>query len=928
MAQPPDPLRALLQSLLEVHGARLHPRELAEILWLAPDLPSQQPADARVKAPSPASPRQRDGRAHLEPSVPAPAPPPERIGLPAAQGDPLRFTLPGVFPAPPEREAPAPAEAALLPDQVLPTDDDLRAVLPLRLQDARLLADSRPLQSALQPLAVLEPLPLDDHPRRVLDETATVESWARTRRLWPRYTLPREPRLSLLLVVDGGLSMQVWQRLAEELRISLSQSAVFRDVRSLPLNPDDPRWPANLRCALGGAAAEQVVVVLTDCSGNHWWQGGEVQKLLAWLGRRGPVALLQVLPDWMWRRTALGIGSIVAVRNREPLAPNRSYQRFALRRGEPAPPRGDDHLVVPLLTLEPDSLAGWCALVRGRGNRSHTAACLPAVWPRVEITPARAADDETEREWARRRLRFFFQHCSGPGEHLLRVTAAAPVLTLPVMRLLRQAMVPEGGPLAMAELLLSGLLKRLDHNDKSSSSRRQRQREENRIQFVLAPGVGPALRDTLTVPQTAEVVQRVSRLIEHRWDQCPDLPPFQAFLLDPASVAKSTHQSSLAAFATVTAEIIERLPGLEYQRLAHRLRQGAAGKPPDPFPAEAFDFEELVVPSAVLLQLPGEQLDDAFDTALWVEQPLEWCSYPVARLEGGRLVEPLPQSRNQYFLEPLWQPDPNESAEPPSSQAPPLTLLHIPAGRFQMGSPPKEEGRYDDEGPQHEVELLEFFLAQTPITQVQWRAVALWQRQEHEDAELWPETLDPDPVKKLEDGEGFLGDQRPVVNVSWNDAMAFCQRLRLRTGKNYTLPSEAQWEYACRAGTTTPFNFGNESSVILASSVHEINADSSKEPLAHVLSTRDVACFPANAWGLHDMHDNIREWCLDHWQQRYANVPIDGSPYIDRTASKEKSRLLRGGSWSDPAIRWRSAFRDYDRPTIHNSMTGFRILCH
>ena len=130
--------------------------------------------------------------------------------------------------------------------------------------------------------------------------------------------------------------------------------------------------------------------------------------------------------------------------------------------------------------------------------------------------------------------------------------------------------------------------------------------------------------------------------------------------------------------------------------------------------------------------------------------------------------------------------------------------------------------------------------------------MAQWQRLEHEDQELWPKSLDPDPVPKLGDPERFQGEQRPVVYVSWHDAMAFCQRLRLRSGKNYTLPSEAQWEYACRAGTTTPFHWGTTISTKLA------NYDGRKvygvgEKGEYRQQTVDVASFPANPWGLHDI---------------------------------------------------------------------------
>ncbi len=128
-----------------------------------------------------------------------------------------------------------------------------------------------------------------------------------------------------------------------------------------------------------------------------------------------------------------------------------------------------------------------------------------------------------------------------------------------------------------------------------------------------------------------------------------------------------------------------------------------------------------------------------------------------------------------------------------------LEMVWIPPGRFWMGSPPEESERQESEGPQHLVQLQGFFLGRTPITQAQWREVAGWRPVEGE--RPWERELKPDP-------SSFKGDQRPVEQVSWHDAMEFCRRLAQRTGRNYTLPSEAQWEYACRAGTTTPFHFG------------------------------------------------------------------------------------------------------------------------
>jgi formylglycine-generating enzyme required for sulfatase activity len=185
-------------------------------------------------------------------------------------------------------------------------------------------------------------------------------------------------------------------------------------------------------------------------------------------------------------------------------------------------------------------------------------------------------------------------------------------------------------------------------------------------------------------------------------------------------------------------------------------------------------------------------------------------------------------------------------------------------------------------------------------------------------------------VEKLERAERFLGEQRPVVNVSWHDAMAFCQRLRLRTGKNYTLPSEAQWEYACRAGTITAFHFGDTISTKLANyNGIEVYGDGEKGDYRQ--QTTDVFSFPANAWGLHDMHGNVWEWCADQWHENYEEAPEDGRARIDEEAQGNKNdmdrRLLRGGSWGSAPRNCRSACRSSSHPDGSSSIIGFRVCC-
>ena len=240
-----------------------------------------------------------------------------------------------------------------------------------------------------------------------------------------------------------------------------------------------------------------------------------------------------------------------------------------------------------------------------------------------------------------------------------------------------------------------------------------------------------------------------------------------------------------------------------------------------------------------------------------------------------------------------------------------LTMVKIPAGSFLMGSPEDEPERSEAEGPQHEVTLGAFFMAQTPITQAQWRAVAGWQKLERD--------LNPDPAN-------FKGANRPVEMVSWFDALEFCRRLSQRTGQRYGLPSEAQWEYACRAGSTTPFHFGATLTPDLANyNGNHVYGNGPKGTYRE--QTVEVASFAANGWGLHDMHGNVWEWCADHWHGSYKGAPTDGSAWFNPKAEEHESRLLRGGSWLNHPGYCRSACRPHHQPGGVNHYVGLRVVC-
>jgi formylglycine-generating enzyme required for sulfatase activity len=191
------------------------------------------------------------------------------------------------------------------------------------------------------------------------------------------------------------------------------------------------------------------------------------------------------------------------------------------------------------------------------------------------------------------------------------------------------------------------------------------------------------------------------------------------------------------------------------------------------------------------------------------------------------------------------------SRNPPATD---IAMVKIPAGSFLMGSPTSEESHFASESPQHEVTLETFWMSQFPITQAQWVSV-----------------MGDNPSH-------FKGEDLPVECVSWHDAMEFCQRLSEQTGDTYTLPSEAQWEYACRAGTTTPFHFGKTITPDQAN--YDGNYTYNGGPRGEYRQqTTPVGIFPPNDWGLYDMHGNVWEWCLDQWHPNYEGAPVDGSAW-------------------------------------------------
>ncbi|MBD2108707.1 SUMF1/EgtB/PvdO family nonheme iron enzyme [Nodosilinea sp. FACHB-13] len=236
-----------------------------------------------------------------------------------------------------------------------------------------------------------------------------------------------------------------------------------------------------------------------------------------------------------------------------------------------------------------------------------------------------------------------------------------------------------------------------------------------------------------------------------------------------------------------------------------------------------------------------------------------------------------------------------------------LDMVVIPSGRFLMGA--FEEKSFQDELPVREVEIEGFLFAKYPITKGQWKTIANLPKVERE-------------LKRLPLRKG--GMWHPVTQVSWGDANEFCRRLSKYTGKLYRLPSKAEWEYACRAGSLTPYHFGQAITSNIANYDGNYPCNLDLKGIFRENPT-DVRNFRyANAFGLFDMHGNVWEWCQDSWHDNYNNAPYNGNPWQED--GDTGSRVLRGGSWVNEAIKCRSACRQRGDAEHKSTNTGFRVV--
>ncbi|SEG16301.1 Tetratricopeptide repeat-containing protein [Thermomonospora echinospora] len=495
--------------------------ELADALWLARYLPARQSGrpDAAADGQAPPAFDGREKEPFPEPPDTPPNPPdrPVQVRSAAAQA--------GLHMAPPRSSGSQVVRSPAMP------------AIPRALRLAR----------ALRPLRV----GAASRTRAYLDEEATAQQIAETGVWRPELRPEPERWLDVALVIDDSVSMTVWQRTVSEFQAVLERLAAFRDVRVWRIDTDSDRLTLRAHASRTGPGRNpnelidptrrRVVLVISDCVGRAWRDGQAAALLERW-GRMGPVAIVQPLPQRLWWRCAAALEP-VSIRASQPAQPN---ERLDVRSREAAePPPG---IAIPVLELEPRWLRPWAELVGGGASRLNGMALMTGR-PVSEDLPENGQDELSPLE----RVMRFRASASPPAFQLAVYLAAAP-LRPPVMRLVQRAMLPDSRPAHLAEVFLSGLLRKVDVPE-----------DPEQAEYEFLDGVRDVLLGALGRGEAVRVLREVWEVIRIRWGSVLDFPALLR-AMEQGSGALSVDPP----FARVTAQVLARLGG-RYTAIAERL---------------------------------------------------------------------------------------------------------------------------------------------------------------------------------------------------------------------------------------------------------------------------------------------------------------------------------------------------------------------
>ena len=731
----------------------------------------------------------------------------------------------------------------------------------------------------------------------LLNEKATVERIAELNGICIPVLEPRiELKFDLALVIDKSDSMIFWQRIIKELQQILKNYGIFRNIQIFGIFKND-QGKIYLKQRIGKKETgkkryspqklidpngRRIIFVVSDCVSEIWRNGTAFNLFKIW-GKHDIVAIVQMLPERMWLRTALSSGAMVQLNSSPYTVANRNLSIKEILIWDDI--NFHKSIKVPVFSLTQDSIKTWSKMVIGKGTIGAGGFAFSDLGEQL-TQPEPQTQNQPQIPLTSKERVYQFRLSSSPlARNLASLLASAPVINLPVVRLIQNKFLPKSEKIVhvIAEVFLGGILKPTKEITPETDP------DDVEYRFIDEEIRDIFLQDSLPIT-SLEIIDKISKYIAEQLGK--NLKEFKALLKKPQELDKLKNEKNLQNlnfeyFATITAKVLKRLGG-DYQTFANEVEKAWTKTLPP-------EMGEFVFTTATIL------ITNKFD-------------FEVATIELKKprfnIGKPQLNIKRQPQQADYWPEKLGDNLT--------LEMVSIPGGTFIMGSPPGELQHQNNESPQHSVTVQPFFMGKYQVTQAEWKAVAAFPQVNRK--------LKPDP-------SNFKGANRPVESVSWKDAVEFCDRLSQYTDRTYRLPSEAEWEYACRAGTTTPFHFGETITTDLANYDGNYTYGQGSKGVYRKETTEVGSFGVANNFGLYDMHGNVLEWCLDDWHDDYKGAPTDGSPWFnsdDKLSDKSGRAVMRGGSWISNPLNCRSASRNDvnggERDNINNDI-GFRVVC-
>ncbi len=868
-----------LLPVLSTVGIAPDARELADVLWLAahlnPVLPQVRQGHPPAEQPKPdhgeTKPKPQDGIRQGDRQ--AAKPQPSTVG-----------------------KAKLPSQSKVYPKAGQTVGQ--RPAAGFRAPSAPALEDALGLARALRPLRRKVP----SRTRRRIDEEATAEGIAAQRLAGHRFWIPAlvpatEPWFELALVIDSGSTMVVWGSVLDEFRSLLDYSGAFQRVRVFTLNTDGPEPllragsdPSRGRLCrpnvLTAMPSRCLLLLVSDCVGRAW----HAKTLNTWLRRWGgtaPLAVLQMLPRRLWEGTGLGRGEFQRLFSRVEAPTSNDLERgdAALTRllGQ-KPPIAGDELRFPVLTLEPTALRGWGRLLAGRRDAWCTGAGFGADTRYASEFEWHAAKSPNEAA-VEQRYADFLAEASPPARKLAGLLAAAP-LTLPIMRLVQRSLLPMSSQTHLAEIIISGLLRRHPELDVGGAT----------PFYDFRGDIRRRLLDLIGERESKQVLVQVSAFVSERTGQALD---FAALLATPmgsglANAGLNLDDANTRHFAEIGAIVLGRLGG-RYAELAKELTAIATGE----------SSESVAAAKSVVPDIPQPDGPTPFRD-LFSGQKTEGPA--MVWLPGGIFMMGSPDGVG------------NDNEHPQHE----VTLDHYAVGQY-----PVTVGEFSR------------FVEETGYRTEAEQGDGAFVRNKGS----WAQTKDASWRNPYFDQT----DQNPVVCISWNDAKAYCDWLVEQTGQAYGLLTEAQWEYACRGGNEGRWCFGDNESDLGDYAWYSKNANNQTHPVGQKKPNAwQLHDMHGNVWEwCEDWYDgeyyrNLGKVTL------LPDLPLTSKPQHTASASEQSAsgsaseheqrasenpsgpasgscRVVRGGSWLNVAGLCRSAYRYIFDPSIRFLNFGFRL---